>query len=67
MDLQAVLHEIGTYFRSKETWQGLAAVLYTTCPSYYLLAKGWFMGYNKVERFTMARSGLNMFGGRANG
>ena len=67
MDLQADLREMGTYCRSKEIWQGLVLVLYTTCPSYYLLAKGWLMGYNKVERFTMAGSELNMFGGCANG
>jgi len=67
MDLQAGLREIGTYWRSAETWKGLAVVLCAMCPSYYLLAKGWLMGYNKVERFTMAGSGLNMFGGWANG
>ena len=67
MDFQAGLREIDTYCRSKETRQGLGLVLYTTCLSYYLLAKGWLMGYNMVERFTMAGSGLNMLGGRANG
>ncbi len=67
MDLQAGLCEIGTYYRSGETRQRLASVLYTTCLSYYLLAKGGLMGYNMVERFTMTGSGLNMFGGWANG
>ncbi len=67
MDFQAGLREIDTYCRSKETMAGLTLVLYATCLSYYLLDKGWLMGYNKIERFTMAGSGLNMFGGWANG
>ena len=67
MDFHAGLREIDGYCRSKETWQRLVLVLYATCPSYYLLAKGWLMNYNMVERFTMAWSGLNMFGGWANG
>ena len=67
MDFHVSLREIDTYCRSKETMQELALVLYTMCPSYYLLDKDWLMSYNIVERFIMAGSGLNMFGGWANG
>ena len=67
MDLQAGLREIDTYCRLKEAGQGPILVLYATCPFYYLLAKGGFMSYNMLERFIMAGSGLNMFGGWANG
>lgn len=67
IDFHAGLCEIGTYCRLREPGQGLALVLYTACLFYYLLAKGRLMGYNIVERFIMAVSGLNMFGGWANG